>query len=164
MIKSLQKLEEQLKEMEKMIPFLGSTDPEVSKVPVSWHLAHNLKVIHSILTGLKQSDPAYYRKKFSWKKEMVYLTGKIPRGKARAPKTVLPEEDLSPEELKLQISDARKEISEISALPKNAYFKHPFFGDISRDATPRFLVIHTEHHLKIMRDILTGSKKITSQK
>lgn len=159
MDKSLEKLENQLQEMEQKLAFLESIDPRVSKVPLSWHLAHNLKVIHSILGGLKMSNPEKYERKFSWKKQFVYLTGKIPRGKARAPKVVLPEPEISAEELKLQIEAARKGIAEITSLPKNAFFKHPYFGDIRRDETAKFLVIHTEHHLKIMRDILSGSKK-----
>lgn len=154
MEKYLVKLKEQLQEIEQKIPFLSSIDPRVSKVPVSWHLAHSLKVINSISLGLGQADPSAYQKKFSWKKELVYLLGMIPRGKARAPKRVVPDENISAEEIMLQLKNARGAITSISKLPKNAFFEHPYFGHISRDETPKFMVIHTEHHLKIVRDIL----------
>ena len=143
------KLQAQLNEMEGYTGRITETNTAVSKASVGWHIAHNLKVIHSILGALDISDPAAYKKSFSWKKELVYFTGRIPRGKAKAPKNVIPEEKFSADGLQEQICSARERIEEIPKLPKNA-----FFGHIKRDETPKFLLIHTEHHLKIIRDIL----------
>ena len=154
MRKSLKRLENQLQEMDQKMPFLDSINPLVSQVPLSWHLAHNLKVMQEVLSALRASDPQTFKKQFSWKKELIFLTGKIPRGKVRAPKNVLPKSEVSAEELKQQIEATRVELSQFSNLSKNAFFPHPFFGNISRDEASRFLAIHTEHHLKIMRDIL----------
>lgn len=152
-------LQGQLGEMENYLKHMNKLNPEVSKAPVGWHLAHNLKVIHSILGSLDESDPEQYRKKFSWMKELVYLTGRIPRGKARSPRKVLPEENISKQELLDQIEIARARIGIIPKLAKNAFFEHPYFGHIKRDETEKFLVIHTEHHLKIIRDILETKTK-----
>lgn len=150
----LQVLQKQLEEMEFYVKHNNFSNSAVSKASVGWHLAHNLKVIHSICSAIQISDPDQYRKKFNWKKELVYFTGKIPRGKARAPRAVVPENNFSSEELQEQISRARNEVKEISSLSKNAFFEHPYFGHIRRDETTKFLVIHTGHHLKIIRDIL----------
>ena len=150
------KLQAQLEEMEQYITNKEQFNSKVSKVPVGWHLAHSLKVIHSILDSLSSSDPGNYQKKFSWIKEVVYLTGRIPRGKAKAPKKVVPEDKVSKEDLKTQIATAKKKIPGILELPKNAFFEHPYFGHIKRDETAKFLVIHTGHHLKIIRDILAA--------
>lgn len=154
MEKYFQKLNVQLKEIEAKISFLERLDTSISKVPISWHLAHSLKVINSIIVGLEQSNPSGYQKKFSWKKKLVYLTGMIPRGKARAPKRVNPQENISEEDILVELEKARRGIGSIKGLSKNTFFEHPFFGHISRNETPKFLVIHTEHHLKIVRDIL----------
>lgn len=148
------KLRAQLDEMEECIPLKSELNPLVSRVSVGWHLAHNLKVIHSILDALEDSDPKEYRKSFSWMKELVYLTGRIPRGKARSPKKVLPDDNVSEEEIRQQISLARNKIPQLQNLPKNAFFEHPYFGHIKKDETTKFLVIHTGHHLRIIRDIL----------
>lgn len=152
-------LQAQLEEMESYLKEMDKLNLEVSEAPVGWHLAHNLKVIHSILGSLDESDPEQYRKKFSWMKELVYLTGRIPRGKARSPKKVLPEENISEQELQDQIDIARARIGIIPKLAKNAFFEHPYFGHIKRDETAKFLVIHTGHHLKIIRDILGRKTK-----
>ena len=151
-------LEAQLEEMRDYVPHKAQLNIKVSKAPVGWHLAHNLKVIHSILTTLENSDPDQYRSSFSWKKELVYLTGMIPRGKARAPKKVIPEENISEGELRQQIDSAKTGINLIASHSRNSFFEHPFFGHIKRDETAKFLVIHTEHHLKIIRDILNKTR------
>lgn len=150
------RLQAQLEEMESYSRKSNECNSAVSQASVGWHLAHNLKVIHSILKALENSDPQQYKRSFSWKKELVFLTGRIPRGRARAPKNVIPDENFSESEFEERISWARKKISEISMLPKSAFFDHPFFGHVTKDETPKFLVIHTEHHLKIIREILRG--------
>lgn len=147
-------LEAQLEEMRGYIQHKALLNSKVSTAPVGWHLAHNLKVIHSILDGLENSDPDQYRRSFSWKKEFVYLTGKIPRGKARAPRMVIPEENISEVELREQIDSAKTGVNHIASGSKTSFFEHPYFGHIKRDETAKFLVIHTEHHLKIARDIV----------
>ena len=147
-------LEAQLEEMRGYVPHMTQLNTKVSGAPVGWHLAHNLKVIHSILAGLENSDPVQYRRSFSWKKELVYLTGMIPRGKARAPKRVIPEDNISESELREQIDSAKTGVNYIAKHSENSFFEHPYFGHIKRDETAKFLVIHTEHHLKIIRDIL----------
>lgn len=147
-------LEAQLEEMRGYIQYKAKLNTKVSSAPVGWHLAHNLKVIHSILAGLENSDPDQYRKSFSWKKELVYLIGKIPRGKARAPKRVIPENNISEAELREQIDAAKTGVNNIANHSEGSFFEHPYFGHIKRDETAKFLVIHTEHHLKIIRDIL----------
>ncbi|UZH55172.1 DUF1569 domain-containing protein [Salinimicrobium tongyeongense] len=149
-----EELQGQLQELKAYIEFKARRNPQISKVPVGWHLAHSLKVMQSILGALDISDPAQYRRSFSWKKELVYLTGKIPRGKARAPKKTIPEENISEEALEEQIEKISRKMTGIPKLPKNAFFEHPYFGHIKRDETAKFLVIHTEHHLKIIREIM----------
>ncbi|NJW53359.1 DUF1569 domain-containing protein [Salinimicrobium oceani] len=154
MDKQLQKLQYQLDEMEQKIPFLKSKAPEISKATVGWHLDHDLRVILAVISGLENSEPQAYKRSFSWKKKLVFLLNKIPRGKARAPRRVIPDGEISAEELEDKIKTTRKKLNSFQTLPENAFFEHPFFGHLRKEETPKFLVIHTEHHLKIVRDIL----------
>ena len=147
----IQKLAQQLAEMEAMIPLAQSKNWNISDATVGWHIAHNTLVINQVIAAVAQSDPSNYRPKNSWRKFVVFLTKYIPRGKVKAPKAVEP-----PTEMDLLEALERASIgilNLLSAAP-NQYFTHPFFGDLNRRKTIHFLWIHTEHHLKIARDIL----------
>jgi hypothetical protein len=78
---------------------------------------------------------------------------KIPRGKAKAPKIVRPEGDISPETLSLSLEKVRKNIKDWKSLDKNAHFPHPFFGVLNKKETEQFLILHTRHHEMIIKDI-----------
>lgn len=145
---------EQLLEIEKYVPLLDEFSPAVSAAPVAWHIDHSLRVIIKTVSAMEESDQMKYQKKFSFRKSLVFLSGKIPRGKARSPSVVLPPDNLNIEDLELQISLARHHVEKMDSLPQKAYFDHPYFSHLKKKEAIRFLVIHTEHHLKIIRDIL----------
>ncbi len=48
-----------------MIRFSKSINPEVSEVPVEWHLYHMLKTINEIYKTLERSDPKKYKTSFN---------------------------------------------------------------------------------------------------
>ena len=154
MKKDLKKLQSQLDEMELLIPKMNEKNKVVSAAPVGWHLSHSLKVIYNILGAIEKSEPSEYQKKFNFKRLLIFTTRKIPRGKVRAPSTVIPDENLTSEKLEHHLEQTRKKTSVLEGVPKRAFFNHPFFDHLNRDQTAKFLVIHTEHHLKIARDIL----------
>ena len=151
---NLEKLRLQLSEFEDYIPQMNTEKADISKASAGWHISHSLKVINNVIEALRHSDPGNFRKSFNLNRLLVLMTGRIPRGKAKSPTAVLPDADLNPEILLKQISSAREKLAEFAELPKNAFFKHPFFDHLSRDPTKKFLVIHTEHNLKIIRNIL----------
>lgn len=155
--KYLELLSRQLLEIEKYKPVMSKSNPAVSKASVGWHLSHSLKVIINVVGELETSKPERFVKQFNFKRILVMTTGKIPRGIAKSPRRVLPDDDLEPETVEKQIGETEKKIGKINSLPKNAFFQHPFFHQMNRDQTKKFLTIHTEHHLKIVRDILKSS-------
>jgi len=127
--------------------------PNISKATIGWHIDHSLKVINNVIIALQKSDPSTYEKNFSFLGKVFFKLGFFPRGKARAPKNVIPPEVILKEDLLLQLEQAKFNIKAISNLDKNAYFKHPLFGNVNTDKIHRFLALHTNHHLKIMNDI-----------
>jgi hypothetical protein len=126
----------------------------VSKSSVGWHLEHSLKTIDQIVTACKKSDSTTYRWKFKLNRYIIIdVLHKIPRGKARAPKVVQPEGEISKESLQLHLEKVQQNLENWKDLNENCYFFHPFFGDLNKKSTEKFLVLHTKHHLKIIEDI-----------
>ena len=127
---------------------------QVSQVDVSWHLAHSLKVIHNIIKVLQSSNPDDYRWRFNRSRSFVYFINFIPRGKGKAPKAVIPAEEISKEELNKDIATVRQLLEELQHLDAKSNFTHPYFGQLNLKQTRKFLAIHTKHHLKIIEDII----------
>ncbi len=142
-----------LEEIESHSSQEDTTIPNISKSGTYWHLDHALKVIIKVNETMSISDPATYQPKFNFLKSMILLTGKIPRGKAKAPKHVLPPEQVSKTDLLQQLEQAKDLVSQLHTLDADCYFNHPMFGHLNVKKAIKFLGIHTEHHLKIVRDI-----------
>ncbi|MBO6880845.1 DUF1569 domain-containing protein [Winogradskyella sp.] len=151
---STKNLNNYISQIESYIPKYEFENPKVSKSSIGWHLDHSLKVINSVIDTLEKSNPAEYQNNFSFLGKVFFTLGFFPRGKAKAPKYVLPPDDITKEDLLAQLETTKTNIDVINKLDNNAYFKHPLFGHINTKRVNRFLILHTNHHLKIIRDIL----------
>nr|WP_299344697.1 DUF1569 domain-containing protein [Allomuricauda sp.] len=127
---------------------------EVSQVDVAWHLDHSLKTINRICEALEASNPNEYRSNFNLSRMVIFSAGAFPRGVAESPQSVRPPEVILTDSLYLQLEEARKNLKRIELLDERAHFKHPYFNVIDKGQTKRFLQIHTNHHLRIIRDII----------
>jgi hypothetical protein len=141
-------------ELENKIDSKDVFNSQVSQVNVSWHLAHSLKVLYNIIKVLQSSNPADYRWKFNRSRSFIYFINFIPRGKGKAPKAVIPANDISTEELYKDIAAVRQLLEEIERLDPKSNFTHPYFGQLNLKQTKKFLALHTKHHLKIIDDII----------
>lgn len=146
-------LQQQMAALKTAIPHAKKRSHEISDKSIAWQIDHALQVIVGVSKVIKESKPEEFQKKNSFTKWFIMTTGYIPRGKARAPKNVTPEDDVSQETLEKHFEKAQEAIKSINQEAKNKFFKHPLFGDLKRDAALRFLKIHTNHHLKIIKDI-----------
>lgn len=148
------KLNNYINQLEAFISQHETINPSVSKATIGWQIDHSLKVLNNVCIAVKSSDPKTYKKNMKFLGKLLLFLGKFPRGKARAPKHVLPPETITKQDLISQVVDAKNNIETIASLPQNAYFKHPMFGHINTKRVTRFLEVHTKHHLKIIDDIL----------
>ncbi|NRD21936.1 DUF1569 domain-containing protein [Winogradskyella litoriviva] len=147
-------LQNALNDIESYLPNSEVMNSKISKVKVAWHLDHSLKVFNAVIINMKNSNPELYKDDFSFLGKLLLTFRFFPRGKAKAPKHVMPSETIFIDDIKTQLVKARQNIMLIPSLDKNAYFKHPLFGNVNTTRVIQFLDAHTNHHLKIVKSIL----------
>ncbi|MFZ4672405.1 MAG: DinB family protein [Flavobacterium sp.] len=149
----MHKLLNYVKELESKIPNQEDYNPEISKSNVGWHIEHILLTNKMILEAVEKSNPADYTWSFKLPRIVVFTMNKIPRGRAKAPKVVVPktyDEQTLLEHLKI----VTLKIQGLENMSSDKYFDHPYFGNLRLNKTIKFLEIHTNHHLEIINDIL----------
>lgn len=147
-------LDDELVEIGSHIGAFETVNKDVSEVSIGWHLDHLLLTINKIYGELIASNPEDYRNRFNITRMMMFSSNQIPRGKATSPTIVTPSGVIKSASINEKYQLAKQVAPLIDNLPENAYFKHPSAGYLNRDDAKRFLKIHTEHHLKIIRDII----------
>jgi hypothetical protein len=149
----MHKLLNYVKELESKIPNQEDYNPEISKSNVGWHIEHILLTNKMIMEAVEKSNPANYKWSFKLSRIVVFTMNKIPRGKAKAPKVVVPktyDEQTLLEHLKIVTA----KIQGLENMNSDKYFDHPYFGNLRLNKTIKFLEIHTKHHLEIINDIM----------
>jgi D-serine dehydratase len=141
-------------ELANYIAHHNQSNQAVSEASVGWHIEHSLLVIKQITATVAQSESKLYKYNFNLSRFVVFLTKIIPRGKAKAPKMVIPVDEITIETLQESLKNTYQAIAYLKDCQEKQYFMHPFFGQLNKKQTIQFLAIHTQHHLKIVRDIL----------
>lgn len=122
---------------------------------IAEHIDHCLKVSARLLGGL--SNPTISEENgINAIGRVILLVGIIPKGR-NAPSFTLPT-TASIEELHHALTHARVLLAEVTkdsqvVRSREKVFKHPIFGWLTRAQALRFLEVHTNHHLKIIRKI-----------
>jgi hypothetical protein len=147
-------LETLLDQFESRIPLFAKENSEISKSNVGWHIEHSLLTIIGVTKVVLRSNPKEYKWKFKLSRILIFTLGKIPRGKAKAPEVVVPKNDITETLLLSNIELTRKLILELKSISNDHYFEHPYLGKLKKKNTIHFLEIHTNHHLKIIEDII----------
>jgi hypothetical protein len=147
-------LENEIGKIEEFINQAEKLNIQVSEKGVDWHIDHSLKVINSVIHALKKSNPSDYKRKFNLLRSFIFTFQFIPKGKGKAPKAVVANGNITKEDLFLQLKDAKVRLVEMEDLPKNRFFKHPYFGMLNLNLSKKFLSIHSKHHIKIIRNII----------
>jgi len=136
------------------IPNISKEKVEVSRATVGWHIEHCLLIINSSLVGLTKTSPTNYKPVFSLKKSVFLWFQYIPRGKIQAPKPFVPIGVPTEERVLALLDEAQLHLKNIKELHKNSFIQHPLLGPLNKDATLKFLKVHTHHHVKIIHEIL----------
>lgn len=158
----LTKLWSQLEELEANMVELETYNPSISSASVGWHIEHSMLVLNAVIESLKKSDPASFKRTINLKKIIIFSRGKFPRGRGKAPKAVTPREQSNAVEVQHHLKKTKLAFAELPTLNKAVFFKHPLFGHLRLRDAIRFLEIHTEHHLQIVRDIV-GKERVSER-
>jgi hypothetical protein len=150
----MKNLLQKIKQLEAHVANLDKENKSISDANIGWHIHHSLLTIESIIRALVLSNPDEFKGKFNKWKTMVFLLGKIPRGKGKAPDRVKPREKTNPTLLNELFTQVHTGLATLESLPANSFFAHPYFGMLHKNETIKFLNIHTKHHLKIIEDII----------
>jgi len=142
-----------LNQLESHIVDFEKTNVAISQSSIGWHIDHSLMVINGIIDQLKKSNPEQYKWRLNWNRIFIQSINKIPRGKAKAPKVVQPLKTATAALLISKLEIAKNSLVDLETLNANSYFTHPYFGDLNLKNTLWFLNLHTNHHLKIIKDI-----------
>ena len=143
-----------INELESNIPNQKLINPSVSKSSVGWHIEHSLLSVKLMIEGLKNSNPENYKWKFNISRIFIMTMNKIPRGKGIAPEISLPENEYNESTMIKNISFTNDMIKEIDKLEPCNFIEHPYFGHMNLKATKKLLILHTVHHIEIIKDII----------
>lgn len=154
----MEELRNQLIELENQIQNQEEFNLMVSKSSVGWHIEHSLLVMNLTIESIQKTNPQNYKWTFNFKRFIVFMINKIPRGKIRAPKIVQPIVEFNEDSLKNHLGKVRDNLEKLTALSPNNYFAHPFMGNLNLKSTIRFIKLHTQHHISIIKDIIESKK------
>ena len=143
-------------ELETRIPFIEQKKEAVSQVTVGWHLEHSLLALIKMVSAVENSNPADYKWKFNLSRSVVFALGNFPRGRGKAPESVRPGEEITRANIIGLIEKAKQKAALFEKLNRDKFFKHPIFGDLRGNQARRIIVIHTQHHIKIINDIISS--------
>lgn len=135
--------------------------PSVSAWSPGAHLHHlsaiNAQVLGSLVRAIEGDEVLTTGGSPTWIGRLLLAIGRLPRGRARAPKRFHPPDDLTPEGVAEGLAEARRSLEALgSRLDRLAALDgrmaHPLLGHFDAVEWLRFARIHTAHHLRIARD------------
>ena len=136
---------------------LAAAQPRISAWSVSEHVDHVLKVAQSIVRRVNQADAEPGKRGITFLGRAVLLGGWIPRGRGKSPerlagtRVAAAEIESSLAKLEQMMAAVVIDACESSRRPT---VPHPLFGGLTPTQALRFAVVHTNHHLRIVADIL----------
>jgi hypothetical protein len=151
----MKNIEQQLVELHTYVNDAHKMNPSVSIVNVGWHIEHSLLVIIKMISALTASDPTQYKWKFNLSRAIVFAIHKFPRGKGKAPDAVNPKQ-IEKTDFELLFAKARQKIEELKQADPNSFYEHNVFGALNKKNTFIVLNIHTNHHIQIIKDIISS--------
>ena len=151
----MRNIDQQLEKLYTFIKDAQKVNLSVSSANVGWHIEHSLLVINKIITDLIHSDSTRYKWKFNLSRAIIFTINRLPRGKGKAPDTVIPKQ-IEKIDFDNLFAKTREKIEEFKKANPNNYYEHNIFGVLNKKNTFIMMDIHTNHHFKIIKDIISS--------
>ncbi len=150
-------LELPLETRDRVVPRISAWSPLQQIAHVSKSNRWILTSVVDIVTGRKTFDTTGSIRPLG---RLVLRSGVIPRGVGKAPSGAKPDEAISADRLTEELEQQLVKIGQIDEHVETAKisrqtFRHPNFGDLNSRQWIRFVRVHTNHHMKIVREILS---------
>lgn len=136
------------------VPRAEVVAPDVSRWSVGMHVQHCCLATIAVCESLVASEPPVPRSSFSFVTSVIFLTGRIPRGRGKSPEQAIPREGIWTNELEGLLQESERRIEEARQVSRDHWYRHFSFGVLDRDRTLKFIGIHNRHHVRIIQDIL----------
>jgi len=130
--------------------------PHVSSWSIGMHVQHCVLAAVGICRVLESSRAPPPRTWRTLVGRFVLWRGRLPRRRATAPPVTVPEVELSSTQLEALLGGAASVLEQARALPADSWFGHFALGTLRRDEALRFIDVHTNHHLRIVAEILAA--------
>lgn len=144
----------QLDRIEALCTNVLKSSERVSKWSVGQHLEHMLLAISGMSIALRKNHPGSGDRTTNTYRELVMKSGKIPRGVVQAPAVAQPSDHPDDRHIGRLILKTRNRFGSPLEISESATLIHPIMETMTRDEALTFMVIHNDHHLAIIADIL----------
>jgi len=141
---------------ERYLDRVDRCDQDLSAWSVGMHIDHCLRVGEAVAAAVEDSVPGKERRTFSLLRLLAFTFNWIPRGRARAPAEVQPDERVGVVELRERLGSSASIMDRLTRTDPAKTFTHFAFGTMGPRQALRFLEVHNTHHEKIIRDILAA--------
>ena len=146
--------------LDDFIPYLQHHQklaPQVSAWTVGQQIQHVILATDTVIAQMESPKPQPYRYQFSIPRLFCFTLGTIPRGKGKAPQDMIPSAPPTLEQLTAGLERGPQFQQRYDALPLTAWWTHPVFGRLNKRKNNRLITVHNNHHLKIIRDIVSAA-------
>jgi len=148
---------EAFEKLEKMIAHRELHSKKISDWTVGMQIEHALRSHIGIIKVLRKSLPGEEKQDFNLKRKAILLSGRFPRGVAKAPKRSAPTEGVNEAQIRKLLAMAKSEHQNTDSIENTAWFKHGMLGIMNKATSLKFSEIHVNHHVRIAKEIIADN-------
>ncbi len=106
-----------LEELRRFVPDAATVVPDVSKWSVGMHIQHCGLAMSVVCPSLVAAQAPAPRSRFNPVRSVIFLTGRIPRGRGKSPAQAVPTEGVQVGELEHLLDECEVWLEKVRAVP-----------------------------------------------